>query len=175
MKKSKTEESVEVLEVDEKKPSKVKKGELEKLVQEKLELNEKCLRLAAEMQNIIRRTDEEKHAIRKYDGEEFIKSIISIVDDFERAINMDDDNLDDEVSRFLAGFKLIYANLINILTSFDVKEIDCKGKQFNPNSMNAVMTESIVEEEVNIVLDVLQKGYMYKDKVIRPAMVKVNQ
>ena len=159
-----------------KKGKKVKepKIDVKAIVKENEELKEKSLRLAAEMQNYMRRSEEEKAKFIKYDGEEFIKKLLPIVDDFERAINMDDDNLDDEVSRFLSGFKIVYANLLNILFEFEIKEIDALGKPFDPNSMNAVMTASIIEEESNIVLDVMQKGYMYKDKVIRPAMVKVN-
>ena len=143
--------------------------------QEISELKEKNLRLTAEMQNFMRRSKLQISNYLKYDGEEFIKKLIPIVDDFERAIKMDDDNLDDEVSKFLSGFKIIYANLLNILKEYEVKEIDCLGSEFDPNTMNAVMTESIVEQESNIVLDVMQKGYMYKDKVIRPTMVKVNE
>ena len=157
------------------KQKKIKKNEVLKLTQEKQELNDKYLRLAAEMQNIAKRNEAEKQNMLKYDGEEFIIKILDIVDDFERAIGMDDNNLDDEVSRFLEGFKLIYANLLNILKEYEVTEIDCLGKQFDPMTMNAVMTESVIEEEANIVLDVMQKGYMYKDRVIRVAMVKVNE
>jgi len=152
-----------------------KKNEVEKFIQENVELNDKYLRLVAEMQNIMKRNELEKQNILKYDGEEFIIRILDIVDDFERAITLDDNNLDDEVSKFLEGFKLIYANLLNILKEYEVTEIECLGKEFDPMTMNAVMTDSVIEEEPNIVLDVMQKGYMYKDKVIRVAMVKVNE
>ena len=138
-------------------------------------LNDKILRLTAEIQNMKRRNEEEIHRLLKYEGEEFIVSFLHIVDNFERAIAMDDDNLHDEVSKFLSGFKFIYADTINLLKAIGVEEIKALGEQFDPNTMNAVMTDSILEEESNIVLDVLQKGYIYKDKVIRPAMVKVNE
>ena len=153
---------------------KKEKIDIESIINENVELKDKSLRMAAELQNFMHRSEVEKMNFIKYDGEEFIKRLLPVVDDFERAIKMDDDNLDDEVSKFLSGFKMVYANLLNILFDAEVKEIDCHGKQFDPNTMNAVMTESIIEEESNIVLDVMQKGYLYKDKVIRPAMVKVN-
>ena len=66
-------------------------------------------------------------------------------------------------------------HLLKTLEKFEVKAIDCEGQEFDPYKMEAVLKESIIEEEPNIVLAVLQKGYTYKDKVIRPAMVKVNE
>ena len=153
----------------------IKKNEVTKLIQDNVELNDKYIRLVAETQNIMKRNEVEKQNILKYDGEEIIIKLLDIVDDFERAIGLDDNNLDDELSKFLEGFKLIYANLLNILKEYEVTEIECLGKEFNPMTMNAVMTDSVIEEEANIVLDVMQKGYMYKDKVIRVAMVKVNE
>ena len=88
--------------------------------------------------------------------------------------NLDRD-LSDEVSKFLSGFKMIYTNLVSILEDFEVKEIDCKGLEFDPNKMEAVLTDSDKNLPSNVVIEVLQKGYTYKDKVIRVAMVKVNE
>ena len=70
---------------------------------------------------------------------------------------------------------MIYENLVNILKSKEIVEIEALDKEFDPNLMNAVLTEENKEKDKNIVLEVLQKGYMYKDKLIRPAMVKVNE
>lgn len=145
--------------------------EIESLKEENAKLNDKLLRTSAELANIIRRNNEEREKLLKYDGEAFIKSILPIVDDFDRAIEMD--TTEDE--KYLAGFKLIYANLIKVLEKFEVKEIECLGKEFDPYTMEAVLRESVITEEPNIVLTVLQKGYTYKGKVIRPAMVKVNE
>ena len=88
---------------------------------------------------------------------------------------MDDDNLEDEVSQFLSGMKMVYAGLVSALEKFGVKEIESLGKPFDANVHQAVMTESVEGKEEDIVLEVYQKGYMLKDKVIRPAMVKVNK
>ena len=98
-----------------------------------------------------------------------------IADNFERAILLDDRDLSDEVSKFLSGFKMIYANLINILNDAEVKEIPCQGLEFDPTKMEAVLTENDKSLPSGVVLEVLQKGYTYKDKVIRVAMVKVNE
>ena len=146
-----------------------------KLAEENAKLNEKLLRVMAEIQNMKRRNEEEISKLCKYDGEKLITKILPIVDNFERAIMLDDRDLSDEVSKFLSGFKMIYTNLISILNELEVKEIDCKGLEFDPNKMEAVLTDSNKELPSNVVLEVLQKGYTYKDKVIRVAMVKVNE
>lgn len=182
-------ENVEVIEekventVSEQEKSKEKKKkkehhsnkEIEKLKEEITSQNEKILRLSAEMQNMRRRADEERSRLLKYDGEAIIMNMLTILDNFEHAINMDDTNLTDEVSKFLSGFKMIYANMSDSLKSVGVTEIECLHMPFDETKMNAVLIDHSNDFENNIVLDVLQKGYMYKDKVIRPAMVKVNQ
>lgn len=177
-----TEEKVEntVSEQEKSKEKKKKKEhhnnkELEKLKEENAMQNEKILRLSAEMQNMRRRADEERSKLLKYDGEAIIMNMLTILDNFEHAINMDDTNLTDEVSKFLSGFKMIYANMSDSLKSIGVTEIECLHMPFDETKMNAVLIDHSNDFENNIVLDVLQKGYMYKDKVIRPAMVKVNQ
>ena len=149
--------------------------EVDKVNKEKAELTDKVLRLTAEMQNMSRRFNEEKMAIYKYDGEKLIKELLPILDNFERAISLDDENLSDELSKFLTGFKMIYSSLLSTLNNMGVKEIEAMGKEFDPTKMEAIMTANIMEEDSNIVVDVLQKGYTYNDKVIRTAMVKVNE
>lgn len=138
-------------------------------------LQDKILRLTAEIQNIKRHNEEEVAKLCKYDGENLIKNLLPVVDNFERAIKLDDNDLSDEVSKFLSGFKIIYTNLLSILESLEVKEIKCNGLEFDPSKMDAVMTEKDEKLPAGVVLEVLQKGYTYKDKVIRVAMVKVNE
>lgn len=138
-------------------------------------LKESLLRNQAELQNYKRRKEDEVSKIMKYKDEEFIKEILPVLDNFERAIKMDDNDLTDEVSKFLEGFKLIYTNMINILGKFDVKEVDAEGVEFDPNYHHAVLTDHDENKPAGVILEVLQKGYMYKDRVIRPAMVKVNE
>ncbi|MEE3344102.1 MAG: nucleotide exchange factor GrpE [Bacilli bacterium] len=149
--------------------------EVEELKNQVSVLKESLLRNQAELQNYKRRKDEEVSKILKYKDEELIKELLGILDNFERAIKMDDNDLTDEVSRFLEGFKLIYSNTINILSKFQVKEIEAEGLEFNPEYHHAVLTDHDESKPAGVVLEVLQKGYMYKDRVIRPAMVKVNE
>lgn len=140
-----------------------------------LELEDKNKRLQAEFINYKTRNEQEKITMFKYEGESFIKQILEVVDDFERAIKMDDNDLSDEVSNFLKGFKMIYTRLIGILDSLEVKEVSVDGKEFDPNFAEAILTDHDENKPANVVLEVLKKGYMYKDKLIRPAMVKVNK
>ncbi len=152
-----------------------KNKEIEKLKEENNVLQNKILRLNAEIANIKRHNEEERMRLIKYDGEKIIIDLLESLDNFERAISMDDDNLEDEVSKFLSGFKMIYTNLVNKLKNLGVEEIKASGEVFDPNIMEAVLTDKNEKYESNIVTEVLQKGYKYKDKVIRPAMVKVNE
>lgn len=139
------------------------------------ELEESLLRNQAELINYKKRKDEETSRIIKYAEEDVLKGFLPILDNFERAINMDNDNLEDEVSKFLEGFKLMYKQIKELLNKFEVKEIDCLDKEFDPTYHQAVVTGKDESKETGIILEVLQKGYMYKDKVLRTAMVKVNE
>lgn len=173
------EEKNTTVEVDKKEDKKSKKAKVNKEVEqlkESLQASEdKCLRLQAEFINFRNRHNKEIEAMAKYEGEELIKRLLPIIDDFERAIKLDDNDLGDEVSKFLSGIKMIYGNLIAILESLEVKEIDVLGREFDPVYAEAVITESDESKPSNVVLEVFTKGYIYKDKVIRPAMVKVNK
>lgn len=174
------EEKENVKNIKEKKTHEKKKNNKEteaeiKLKEENASLNDKVLRISAEMQNMRRRYEDEISNIYKYEGEELIVKLLAIVDNFERAISLDDRDLTDELSKFLSGFKMIYTNLLSTLDSMEVKVIDCQGLEFDPNKMEAVLTEKDENLPANVVLEVLQKGYTYKDKVIRVAMVKVNE
>ena len=139
------------------------------------ELEDKYMRLQAEYLNFKTRTQSEVSRMLQYEGEDFIKEILVIKDNFERAIMMDDNDLSDEVSKFLSGFKMILGNLTGLLDKFEVKEVDCLGLEFDPHVSEAVLTEHDENKPENVVLEVLTKGYKYKDKLIRPAMVKVNK
>ena len=110
----------------------------------------------------------------KFSNEDLVTEMLPLIDNFESAIKMDDTNLEDQVSKFLQGFKMIYCNLISILEKYDVKEIDGNNKPFDPTYHQAVMTEKS-DLEPGMVIEVLRKGYILKDKVIRPAMVKVSE
>ena len=139
------------------------------------ELEDSLLRSKAEFINYRKRLEEEQSRLLKYCNEDLIKETLPILDNFERAIKMDDTNLDDEVSKFLSGFKMIYCNLVNILKNYGVIEIDGNNKPFDPTYHEAIMTEKRDGVQSGMVLEVLQKGYILKDRVIRPAMVKVSE
>ena len=138
------------------------------------ELEDSLLRSKAEFINYRKRLEDEQTRLFKYCNEDLVKEMLPIIDSLERAINMDDNNLEDEVSKFLSGFKMIYCNLISILDKYGVKSIDGSNKPFDPAFHQAVMTEAS-DMESGMVIEVLQKGYLLKDKVIRPAMVKVSE
>ena len=139
------------------------------------ELEDNLLRSQAELINYKRRKDEEVNRIIKYSEENILKGFLPILDNFERAIKLDDANLNDELSKFLSGFKMIYTHLVETLKKFEVKEIECLDKTFDHNTCQALMTCKVEGIEPGIVVEVLQKGYMLKDKMIRPALVKVSE
>ena len=139
------------------------------------ELEEKVLYKDAELLNYKKRKDLEVSNMLKYANSDIILEMLSVVDDLERAIKLDDNILDDEVSKFLSGIKIIYSRLISILEKYEVNEIDALNKEFDPTYHQAVLTEKVEGVKPNIVVEVLQKGYMYKDKVIRHTMVKVSE
>ena len=154
-------------------PKKKKKKDNE-LIEKNKFLENELLKSKAEFINYRKRLEEEQSRLLKYCNEDLIKELLPVLDNFERAIKMDDQNLEDEVSKFLSGFKMIYCNLVNILKQNGVVEIDGNNKPFVPVYHEAILTEKCDLEE-GMVIEVLQKGYILKGKVIRPAMVKVSE
>ena len=151
------------------------KIELENLEKEKEDLINKLKYSQAELINYRKRKDEEVLNFKKFCNEGLIKELLLVVDNFERAIKLDDNDLDDELSKFLDGFKMMYSNLCEILRKFGVEEINNVGKVFNPNEEEALMTDNLDEYDDDVVTEVLLKGYKLNGKVIRPASVKVNK
>ena len=146
---------------------------IEELQNQIEELKDKNMRVTAEMINTVRRKDEETSRIMKYANEALILEILPVIDNFERALMQTNDN--EDIINYQKGMSMIYTNLVNILNKYEVNEIECLGKEFDPTFHQAVMTEEKEDTEPNIVIEVMQKGYTYKDKVIRPAMVKVSK
>lgn len=145
-----------------------------KLLEENNKLIEKVKLAQAETINYRKRKDEEVSNLLKYANEDLIKELIDLTDNFERAIKLDDNDLTDELSKFLNGFKIMYATLTSILKKYGVEEINRVGQLFDPNQEEALLTDSVEGKANEEVLEVLLKGYKLKDKVIRPASVKVN-
>ena len=139
------------------------------------DLEDALLRSQAELLNYRKRKDEETSRILKYAEEDILKGFLPILDNFERAISMDDNNFGDETSKFLEGFRLVYNQTKKLLETFEVKEIACLDMEFNPAYEQAIGTEKNEEKSSGTVLKIYQKGYMYKDKVLRLAMVIVNE
>lgn len=151
------------------------KEENEKLKKEINDLIEKVKLAQAELINYRKRKDEEVAVFKKYCNQDIITDLIPVIDNFERAIQMDDNDLTDELSKFLAGFKMMYASLMEILKNYGVEEISRQGEVFDSKLEEALMTDNLDEYDEDVVTEVLLKGYKLRDRVIRPASVKINK
>lgn len=150
------------------KKKKDKKDQKDILIEE---LNDKYRRTMAEFDNFRKRTEKEKAAMYEIGAKDVIEKILPVVDNFERGLATIPE--DDKATPVAEGMDKIYRQLTKVLEDVGVKEIDACGKEFNPDYHNAVMH---VEDETvgeNIVVEEFQKGYMYKDSVVRHSMVKV--
>ena len=139
------------------------------------DLNNKIKYQQAENINYRKRKDEETANLLKFANQDLILELIITVDNFERAIKLDDTNLNDELSKFLAGYKLIYSHLTETLKKFEVEEIPTIGCEFDPNVHEALMTGHDETKPNDTILECLLKGYTLKGKVIRAAKVIVNK
>ena len=147
--------------------------EIQSLTEANKGLEEKVKLAQAELINYRKRKDEETEGLLKYANTGIITEILPIIDTFEKVINKD--NVSEEFKNYLVGFKMIYKNLCDILKKYGVEEINRVGQVFDPNLEQALLVESDPSKEDDIVLEVLLKGYKLKDRVIRPASVKINQ
>ncbi|HAM81329.1 nucleotide exchange factor GrpE [Ornithinibacillus bavariensis] len=146
--------------------------EIENLKQEKEELYQRFLRTQAEFDNFKKRSQKEKEADRKYKAQDLVTELLPAIDNFERALQVE---VTDENKNLLDGISMVYRQLVDALKSQGVEIIEAVGKEFDPNIHQAVMQVEDDNFESNIVVEDLQKGYLIKDRVIRPAMVKVNK
>lgn len=148
------------------------KNEVNQLKNDKKTIEEKMLRAQAEFDNFKKRTLKEKEAIHKYKSQDIASDILPALDNFERALQADTVEANES---FVEGVSMVYRQLIEALNSHGVKAIEAVDNEFDPNLHHAVMQVEDVDKDSNIVTEELQKGYMLKDRVIRPAMVKVNK
>lgn len=146
--------------------------EMEALKQEKDEVYDRLLRLQAEFDNFKKRSQKEKEVDRKYKSQDLVNELLPAVDNFERALQVE---VTDATSSIIDGITMVYQQFKDALKSQGVEEIETKGNVFDPNLHHAVMQVEDEEVESNIIVEELQKGYILKDRVIRPAMVKVNK
>jgi molecular chaperone GrpE len=152
-----------------KKEKKSKDDKKVKALQEKIdELTDKTVRQLAEFENFRNRTEKEKEAMFETGAKSVIEKILPVVDNFERGLATAP-----EGDPFAEGMQMIYKQLLTELENLGVKPIDAKGKEFDPNLHNAVMQVANEELESGTVAEELQKGYMYRDSVVRHSMVSV--
>ena len=137
------------------------------------ELNDRLKRQMAEFENFRKRTEKEKTQMFDMGAKTIIEKILPVVDNFERGLAaVSEDQKDDP---FITGMDKIYKQMMAELDAVGVKPIDCIGQEFNPDFHNAVMQVENDELESGTVAQELQKGYMYKDTVVRHSMVSVVQ
>ena len=150
------------------------KKKIEELEEQKKELNNKYLHLYSEFDNYKKRTNREKLELIETASEKVILNLLPVVDDFERA-NKANEKVED-INVVKEGFTLIYNKLLQLLKRFDVTEIEAKGEEFNTDLHEAVTHfPAPTEDEKGKVIDVTEKGYKIKGKVIRYAKVVVGQ
>lgn len=143
-------------------------------LQSKLEeLENRNYRLQADFENARRRARLDLEASEKYRAQSLITNLLPAIDNFERGLQIEAEN--EQVKSLLQGMEMVYRSLLEALKSEGVEQIEAVGKEFDPNVHQAVMQAAEEGYESNIVIEEFQKGYMLKDRVIRPAMVKVNQ
>ena len=137
------------------------------------EMNERYLRVQAEYANYRNRTEREKSDIYQRAGESIVKNLLEVKDNFERALSSVTDE-EKELS-FYQGVEMVANQFGEILVDNGLKEIEAMGSPFDPNQHQAVMQMADEEAEPNHVIQVLQKGYQYGEKVLRPSMVVVSK
>lgn len=136
-------------------------------------LKNELLKQQADLMNIKKRLEKERITERKYAAMSAAKGLITPLDHFDLALNTTSD--DEVVTTFLQGFRMIKEQLSKALVDEGVSEIDALDEEYNPNFHQAIMTEKVEGVEASKVIEVLQKGYMFKDRVIRPAIVKISE
>lgn len=141
------------------------------LIKEVEDLTVKLARLQADFVNFKKRSEKEKESSIAYGVESFVCELLPIMDNFQRAL---DSEMDKE-SGFFKGVEMILNQLKTLLINKGIEEIDDLGNDFDPNIHNAISMEESEEYKAGKVISVLQKGYKFKDKIIRPSMVIVSK
>ncbi len=156
----------------EEEPEKMKKKKKKEKWEERIEeLEDRVKRQMAEFDNFRKRTEKEKSHMYEVGAKDVIEKILPVVDNFERGLaSVPEDQKSDPV---IDGMEKVYRQLMTILTDLGVTPIEAVGEEFDPNYHNAVMHVEDEELGENVVAEEFQKGYMYRDTVIRHSMVKV--
>lgn len=161
-------EDEEVKDEDVKAGKKVKKDKKDELIEQ---LKDQLIRNMAEFDNFRKRTEKEKSAMFEIGARSIIEKLLPVIDNFERGFSAISE--EEKESAFVKGTQMIYTQLVSTLEDAGVKPIEAVGKEFNTDYHNAVMHVDDENFGDNIVAEEFQKGYMYKDTVIRHSMVKV--
>ena len=167
------EEEVAAEETEEPKKKKLfeKKNKKDKKDEQIADLTDKLTRHMAEFDNYRKRTEKEKSAMYEIGAKDVVEKILPIVDNFERGLqSVPEEKKDDP---FVDGMDKIYKQMMSTLEGIGVKPIEAVGQEFDPNFHNAVMHVEDEELGENVVAEEFQKGYMYRDSVVRHSMVKV--
>lgn len=145
--------------------------DIKKMEAERDELSDKYIRAQAEIVNMRRRNEKEQASLIKYDGQKLAKAILPALDNLERALVVESAS-----EQLLKGVKMVQTDLLKALKENHVAEIEAEGQAFDPNMHQAVQTVPADDDHpADTVVQVLQKGYILKDRVLRPAMVIVAQ
>jgi molecular chaperone GrpE len=145
--------------------------DIKKVEAERDELSDKYIRAQAEIVNMRRRNEKEQASLIKYDGQKLAKAILPALDNLERALAVESAS-----EQLLKGVKMVQTDLLKALKENHVAEIEAEGQAFDPNMHQAVQTVPADDDHpADTVVQVLQKGYILKDRVLRPAMVIVAQ
>lgn len=147
---------------------KKKKDKKDEIIEE---LTDKNKRMLAEFENFRNRSEKEKSAMFEVGAKTVIEKILPVIDNFERGLTQKPEG--SEAEGFVTGMDMVYKQLLTSLDELGVKPIEAVGKEFDPELHNAVMHVEDEEAGENIVVEEFQKGYMYKDTVVRHSMVKV--
>ena len=148
-----------------------KKNKKDKKDEKIEELTDRLTRQMAEFDNFRKRTEKEKSQMYEIGAKDIIEKILPVVDNFERGLGSMSE--EDKATPFAEGMEKIYKQLMTTLDGIGVKPIEAVGQEFNPDFHNAVMHEENEEAGENIITEEFQKGYMYRDSVVRHSMVKV--
>ena len=146
---------------------------IKKLEAELQEWKNSYTRKLAEFQNFTKRKENEVAEMRKYASEKIVVKLLDNIDNLERAVDASKES--QNFDSLVEGVNMILNNLKHLLTEEGVEEIEAAGKEYNPYEHKAMITENKEELDDNVVVQVFQKGYKMKGKVVRPAMVTVNK
>jgi len=157
----------------EKSTEETSEDKIKKLEAELQEWKNSYTRKLAEFQNFTKRKENEVAEMRKYASEGIIVKLLDNIDNLERAVDASKES--QNFDSLVEGVNMILNNLKHLLTEEGVEEIEAAGKEYNPYEHKAMITENKEELDDNVVVQVFQKGYKMKGKVVRPAMVTVNK